>query len=192
MTADSKKKLNVHRSESNIERDLMFLQGTTSWSSSIIKQTSVTFLLLTSASPQPGDGHSFTTVCFSNLPSLLIPPRPAEEERSGEGAGEEGALEGEEGGQAAEEGRAAGGGGGGGGECAAGGGPPGERLPAPRRAGAGEDEREAAEEDLLQEEQDGQCVCFSSLQSCLFSATQPFFRPSLETFFFNYLGPCDS
>lgn len=52
----------------------MFLQGTTSRSSSIIKQTSVTFLLLTSASPQPGDGRSFITVCFSNLPSLLIPP----------------------------------------------------------------------------------------------------------------------
>lgn len=133
---------------------------------------------------------SVAHVCISALPlpsafliSLFSSP-PAEEERSGEGAGEEGALEGEEGGQAAEEGRAGGGGGGGGGECAAGGGPPGERLPAPRRAGAGEDEREAAEEDLLQEEQDGQCVCFSSLQSCLFSATQPFFPLSLETFFF--------
>ena len=49
------------------------------------------------------------------------------------------------------------GGGGGGGEPGAGRhGPPGEGLLGPRPAGAGQDEREAAEEDLLQEEQDGQ------------------------------------
>lgn len=69
-------------------------------------------------------------------------------------------MEGEKGGEAAEEGRR--GGGGGRGECPASGGCPGERLPPSRPAGAGEDEREAAEEDLLQEEQNGQCVCFCS------------------------------
>lgn len=86
--------------------------------------------------------------------SVLI---PAEEERSHEGPGE-GEVEGEKGGQAAEEGRP--GGGGGRGECPACGGPSGEWLPSPRRARAGKDEREAAQENLLQEEQDGQCVCF--------------------------------
>ncbi len=85
--------------------------------------------------------------------SLLL---PAEEGRSCEDTGEEGAVEGEKGGEAAEEGRR--GGGGGRGECPAGGGSSGERLPSSRPAGAGEDEREAAEEDLLQEEQNGQCV----------------------------------
>lgn len=83
-------------------------------------------------------------------------PLPAEEDRSHEDSGEEGAVEGEEGGKAAEEG-GRGGGRGRGERPAGGGGSPGERLPAPRRAGAGEDEREAAEEDVLQEEQTGEC-----------------------------------
>lgn len=126
--------------------------------------------------------------------SVLI---PAEEERSREGAGEEGEVEGEKGGQAAEEGRP--GGGGGRGECPAGGGPPGEWLPSPRRAGAGEDEREAAQENLLQEEQDGQCVCFSCVEPFLFScgcdrATEPFLQLSLEIQLQRdfILHPCDS
>lgn len=89
----------------------------------------------------------------------------AEEGRSCEDTGEEGAVEGEKGGEAAEEGRR-GGGGGRRGECSAGGGGcPGERLPSSRPAGAGEDDREAAEEDVLQEEQNGQCVC---LRSCFY------------------------
>lgn len=88
---------------------------------------------------------------------------PAEEDRSCEDTGEEGAVEGEKGGKAAEERRRGGGGGGGGGECPAGGGSSGEWLPSSCPAGAGEDEREAAEEDLLQEEQNGQCVCLDSL-----------------------------
>lgn len=92
--------------------------------------------------------------------SVLI---PAEEERSREGAGEEGEVEGEEGGQAAEDGGP--GGGGGRGERPARGGPPGEWLPSPRRARAGADEREAAEEDLLQEEQNGQCLSVVSFVS---------------------------
>lgn len=95
---------------------------------------------------------SFLSVLISNLPCLLL----TEEDRSGEDTGEEGAVEGEKGGEAAEEGRR--GSGGGRGECPAGVGSPGERLPPPRPAGAGEDEREAAEEDVLQEEQNGQCV----------------------------------
>lgn len=111
--------------------------------------------------------------------SVLI---PAEEERSREGAGEEGEVEGEKGGQAAEEGRP--GGGGGRGERPAGGGPPGEWLPSPRRARAGEDEREAAQENLLQEEQDGQCVCFCCVESFHLChsdrATEPFLQLSLE------------
>ncbi len=86
------------------------------------------------------------------LPFLLF----AEEDWSCEDAGEEGAVEGEKGGKAAEEGRR--GGGGGRGERPARGGPAGEWLPSSRPAGAGEDEREAAEEDVLQEEQNGQCV----------------------------------
>lgn len=86
--------------------------------------------------------------------SLLL---PAEEDRSCEDTGEEGAVEGEKGGKAAEEGRQ--GGGGGRGERPASGGSPGERIPSSRSEGAGEDEREAAEEDLLQEEQNGQCLC---------------------------------
>ena len=104
------------------------------------------------------------------------PPSPSEEDGRSEDAGQEGAVEGEEAHQAAARGRGAGpgaggggggaggagdggpaGGGGGGGEPGAGRhGPPGEGLPGPRPAGAGQDEREAAEEDLLQEEQDGQ------------------------------------
>lgn len=91
------------------------------------------------------------------MPFLLL---PAEEDRSREDTGEEGALEGEKGGEAAEEGRR--GGGGGRRERPARGGSPGEWLPPSRPAGAGEDEREAAEEDLLQEEQNGQCVCLRS------------------------------
>lgn len=74
---------------------------------------------------------------------------PAEEDWSCEDTGEEGAVEGEESGQSTEE---AGRGGGGGGECPASGGSPGERLLPAWPAGAGE----AAEEDLLQEEQNGQ------------------------------------
>lgn len=95
--------------------------------------------------------------------SVLI---PAEEEWSHEGAGEEGEVEGEKGGQAAKEGRP--GGGGGRGECPAGGGPPGEWLPPPCWARTGEDEREASEEDLLQEEQNGQCAAYMVLTRCFF------------------------
>lgn len=95
------------------------------------------------------------------MPFLLL---PAEEERSCEVTGEEGEVEGEKGGQAAEKGRR--GGGGGRGECPAGGGSPGEWLPSSRPARAGEDEREAAEEDVLQEEQNGQCACFHSFLFC--------------------------
>lgn len=89
------------------------------------------------------------------MPFLVL---PAEEEWRCEDAGEEGEVEGEEGGQAAEKGRR--GGRGGRGECPASGGSPGERLPSSCPARAGEDERAAAEEDLLQEEQNGQCVFF--------------------------------
>lgn len=90
--------------------------------------------------------------CSFLISSLFL---PAEEGWSCEDTGEEGAVEGEKGGEAAEEGQR--GGGGGRGECPASGGSPGEWLPPSRPAGAGEDEREAAEEDVLQEEQNGQC-----------------------------------
>lgn len=82
---------------------------------------------------------------------------PAEEDGSCEDAGEEGAVEGEKGGEAAEEGRG-GGGRGRRGERPARCGCPGEWLPSSCPEGTGEDEREAAEENLLQEEQNGQCL----------------------------------
>lgn len=62
-------------------------------------------------------------------------------------------MEREKGSEAPEEGRR--GGGGGRGERPARGGRLGEWLPSPRPAGTGENEREAAEEDVLQEEQNG-------------------------------------
>ena len=82
----------------------------------------------------------------------LLPP--AEEDQGCEDTGEEGEVEGEKGGEAAEEGRREGGGRRG--ECPARAGSAGERLPQTRPAGAREDERAAAEEDVLQEEQNGQ------------------------------------
>lgn len=92
---------------------------------------------------------------------MPFPVLPAEEERSCEDTGEEGEVEGEKGGQAAEKRRREGGGGRG--ECPAGGGSPGEWLPSSCPARAGEDEREAAEEDLLQEEQNGQSILLQYL-----------------------------
>lgn len=81
----------------------------------------------------------------------------AEEDRSREETGgEEGAVEGEKGGKAAEKGGW--GDGGRRGERPAGGGCPGKWLPSSRPAGAGENDREAAEEDLLQEAQNGEWV----------------------------------
>lgn len=65
-------------------------------------------------------------------------------------------MEGEKGSEAPEEGRR--GGGGGRGERPACRGRPGEWFPSSRPAGTGEDEREAAEEDVLQEEQNGQSL----------------------------------
>lgn len=104
--------------------------------------------------------HTLNPSTYSSSLTIL-PLLSAEEERSREGTGEEGAVEGEKGGEAAEKGRR--GGGGGRGECPARGGSPGERLPPSRPARAGKDEREAAEEDLLQEEQDGQCLYLNLL-----------------------------
>lgn len=80
------------------------------------------------------------------------PPLLVEEDGCYEDTREEGAVEGEKGKEATRQGRR----GQGGGECPAGVGSPGERLSSSCSAGAGEDEREAAEEDLLQEEQNGE------------------------------------
>lgn len=108
--------------------------------------------------------HTFS--CFSVEVSNALSSSP-EESRSCEGTGEEGAVEGEKGGEAAEKGRR--GGGGRRGECPACDGSSGKWLPSSRPAGTGKDEREVAEEDLLQEEQNGQCVRLHSFSYRQFS-----------------------